>query len=290
MWMTYKGVEYAVDLYDGECLDSFCEMTGLRYFRESLGEKHVVFYNPEQYRVKKISQIPVLVFKGHTETPEQPLNASNYTMMFAFNRTLEQLDLSAWDFTGIVGIYRMFYGCLKLKHCKTNFAGIPAMQSVFEGCAALVSVDTQNWDLCNTVDISACFKGCTSLKMLDVLNWKVSNLQSISEMCCDCENLESFEAARWDTSSLIRAKAVFMRCTRLKFVNINSWDFHKVQDVSRLFAGCESMFYLACDGLNKYNLLEKCNTTKVFDGCRAQVIRELQRPLSTLGTVNLNAF
>lgn len=83
--------------------------------------------------------------------------------MFRDCRSLSQLDVSAWDVSGVTD-----------------------MDGMFHGCRSLTQLDVSRWDVSNVRDMSFMFRYCTSLYGLDLSQWDVRSDAAREDMLYGC--------------------------------------------------------------------------------------------------------
>jgi len=108
--------------------------------------------------------------------------------MFAFARSIEELNFSNFDTSKVTLMDSMFSGCsglLYLNLSNFNTSNVKSMDSMFSGCSSLLSLNLSNFDTSNSYSMENMFDSCTSLQYLDISNFKLesgeifSNLKSL---------------------------------------------------------------------------------------------------------------
>lgn len=102
--------------------------------------------------------------------------------MFLECRSLESLDVTGWDISGLKDLDRAFYNCVSL----TDIAGIEmwdtssvaSMVETFKDCASL-NIDCTNWDVSQVIDHDGFSDGASAMLIEPV--WKDDGIEASSE-------------------------------------------------------------------------------------------------------------
>lgn len=126
------------------------------------------------------------------EEPEIPEDATIYKPYEYMNNdimyivftivTAEHTDLSD-----------MFYGCRSLTTINYinlwNTSNVTNMNSMFDGCVDLTSLDLSNFNTSNVTDMGRMFAACRSIYKLDLRNFDMSKVTNTNSMFSGCSNL-----------------------------------------------------------------------------------------------------
>ena len=172
------------------------------------------------------------------------LNTSNVTdmsYMFSQCNGAENLDFSAIDTSKVETIAYMFSN-----NSFTNFNGknlntsnVKNMVGVFSDCSRLKSVQIDQWDTGNVVDMSNMFTSC-GLDEVDLNSWDTHSLERIAGMFGHSRVIE-VKIGDWDTSNLKDMWGTFSWCTRLQSLDISMWSTPKLEKLYATFVRCESL-------------------------------------------------
>ena len=78
------------------------------------------------------------------------------------------------------------------------------MGSAFAGCSNLTTVNDTDGTWCsNVTNMQSMFNYCSSLTTIDVSNWDVSNVSDMYAMFSYCSSLATLDASAWDVSMLL---------------------------------------------------------------------------------------
>ena len=184
----------------------------------------------------------------------------------------EIVGLDTWDFTGLykLDITSMFRDCKSLETIDTtgwNLSGITSMNNVFSNCTSLKTIiGHENWDLSSTSNMALTFYQCTSLETLDVTNWNCGNgangvfQGSGLKKVIGIENLVN---SRWTNMG-----SLFRGCP-LEELNISNWDTSNVIDFQYAFNGNKFTEVVGLENLNmdscKYADFMFANCTNLTD-------------------------
>ena len=150
-----------------------------------------------------------------------------------------------------------------------DVSGVTSMQGMFNQCEKLVSLDgLSGWDVSNVTDMRFLFRGCKSLTSLAPLaGWDTSSVTDMNSLFCECKALASADGiADWDTSSVTDMQLLFQYCESLSSVEaLSGWDTSKVADMNHMFHGCKALVSL--DALTGWDVSMVGNMERAFDGC-----------------------
>lgn len=164
----YNGKRYWINSYawNGEKEERLFQETGLRTFRETIGEKNLVLYDPQYFNIHLNCNVPYLHFHSRIEKNiPQPINMSSAFGMF-YNSHVSELDLSDWDMSNVT-----YY------------------LETFAHCASLTRLNLAGWDVHNVSNINNMFYGCKSLRHLDLAGWDIELSTRAQAVFVDCRIL-----------------------------------------------------------------------------------------------------
>jgi len=122
---------------------------------------------------------------------------TNCRSMFMDLSNLIEIDLSNFDATESVSMFKIFSSCINLK-------------SVIIG---------KNFDSSKEKDMGFMFQDCESLIFLDLSNLNTKSLNSMSYMFENCFLLKSLNLINFDTSSATTMASIFENCHSLVYLN-----------------------------------------------------------------------
>ena len=104
----------------------------------------------------------------------------------------------------------------------------------------------RNLQFNNGVEIlNSLFNGCTSLTSIDFNGCDTSNVTNMQNMFYGCTSLQSLNLSGWDVSKVTRIKEMFKNCSNLTILNLNGLNFSSLANYSdasyELFEGCASL-------------------------------------------------
>lgn len=121
-----------------------------------------------------------------------------HATMFAYNSSVETIDLSGFD-----------------------TSKVESMAFMFHGCEALQALDLSGFDTGNVADMQFMFADCSSLTSLDLHSFDVSKVDSLMCMFMDCTSLESVNLTGWSTKSTADTTEMFYTCSSLRSVDLS---------------------------------------------------------------------
>ena len=163
----------------------------------------------------------------------------------------------------------MFNECRKLKEIKGlnnfNTSKFEVMNSLFQGCGELESLDLSNFDTSNVIDFENMFNRCRKLKEIKGINkFNTSKATIMNFMFQGCMELKSLDLSNFDTSKAISICYMFNECFELEFLNLSNFNTNNVLDMKFMFNKCYKLKVIK--GINNFNF-SNGNTTDMFEEC-----------------------
>lgn len=182
---------------------------------------------------------------------------------------LSSISCDGIDLTYTKSVSDMFSGCVSLQDLdlsEWNTSGVTSFSGLFSGCKTLKNLNIGSFNVENAEWLSAMFKGCQSLESLDLSHFKTTDkLQGIAEMFSGCSSLESITFGNnFYTSSVSDCYYTFANCSSLQTLDISMFDLSNCGEFRGMFDGCSNLETITGDVIitNKATDLE-C----MFQGC-----------------------
>ncbi len=150
------------------------------------------------------------------------------TGLFSGYSSLQKIDLSNVDMSGVTSTSRMFENCSSLTEFTASFSNsgkypvnLTDMSYMFSGCKNMTSCGMYNWDLRKVTTFEGMFDGCKLLKYYE------PNIPGHTDSCTN-------------------VKYMFRNCSAMTNLNLGSWNLQNVQlnNKADMFAGCSSLRWL----------------------------------------------
>ena len=112
------------------------------------------------------------------------------------------------------------------------------MQSMFEGCSSLTSLDLSTFDTSSVTTMYGMFSDCSSLTSLDLSTFDTSSVTSMSSMFYNCSSLTSLDFRLADFTTVTTYTNMFTRITSgititVKDSNAQGWITTRLTDVGK---------------------------------------------------------
>ena len=121
------------------------------------------------------------------------------TFMFYHCSSLKTLDLSNFNTSTVLDIYKMF-----------------------SDCTALEYLDLSNFDTYKIERMNSLFSGCSSLKSLDLSGFDTSKVTTMDSMFYNCISLTSLDLSYFDINESYIKSNIFFGCSNLEFIKLNN--------------------------------------------------------------------
>ena len=96
------------------------------------------------------------------------------------------------------------------------------LSGMFQGCTALTTVNTTEWDTSNVTTMQTMFYGCESLVSLDLSNFDTGNVTNMGAMFYQCYELQSLDLSNFDMSNVDLVANMLGSCTKLHLLILNN--------------------------------------------------------------------
>ena len=198
----------------------------------------------------------------------------NYTLnsadsMFMELTNLPEIDLSNFDASELISMFRMFYSCTNLKNViiGKNFdsSKVTKMDNLFRECKSLISLDLSNLNTISADSMSFMFESCILLEYLNISNFDTSSVTMMTSMFGDCYSLVSLNISNFNTSNVMFINNMFANCISLKTLDISSFDISNVVLMHQMFYNCSSLTSLDLNSFKKSNAM---TFVGLFFGCK----------------------
>jgi surface protein len=160
----------------------------------------------------------------------------------------------------------MFASMDKLKTVKGNLdvSRVTTMESMFDYCGSLQSVDTANWKMGKATSMQYMFYGCQSLQALDTTGWNTENVKNMSYMFFNCAALKSLDTSGWDVGNVKNFYSMFFMCGSLTNLDVSQWDTSSATEMGNLFDRCSNINGL---DVSKWDVSNVKSMQYMFNGC-----------------------
>ena len=151
-----------------------------------------------------------------------------------------------------------------------------SMQTSFENCAYLTSVDFSKTDTTYCTSFGWTFKNCNVLNDVDLTYLKTGSATTMQSMFDRCYGLSSVDLSYFDTTYVTNMNTMFIYCRALTSLDLSSFNTSAVTACDYMFQWCQSLTTL---NLSNWDLSNLSTSKSMFDHCDA---------LSTLTMNNTN--
>jgi surface protein len=172
---------------------------------------------------------------------------SDYTIKITGSFTFEQLNKQYKNFiiTKIInwGEFQfekpfVFRNCnnLTISAIDTPKILTKSLQSTFQNCESLTSLDVSKWNVQGVENFDAMFSYCYGITNLNISNWNMSNATSIRHTFNSCLNLSYLNVTYWNVSNLVSALGSFRNAEKINNLDVSNWNTISLQNISGMFA------------------------------------------------------
>ena len=222
-------------------------------------------------------------FSGLTNLIEVDLTNFNSTLVTTMENTfkdckyLEFVNISSdnlFDTSSVNDMQSMFEGCESLKSLDLssfNTKSVEDMNSMFKGCTNLLSLNLSNFNTELVTNMEGMFYSCKSLKSLNISSFKTNSVNNMGYMFAFCESLTSLDLSQINTEQVTGMSYMFRNCLSLQSLDLSSFITPSVEEIYGMFYSCESLSSLNIENfitskiVSTYNLFTNCFSLKTLN-------------------------
>ena len=212
---------------------------------------NVMFASEEKLEIKPNTKIEIHIFENLNSL--EKLLSKEIDDKVKYINSLDFSHLSL-DTSLITNMNSLFNGCSSLKSLDLSVfdtSSVSDMCSMFYGCSSLELLDLSFFDTSSVSDMDSMFYGCSSLKLLDLSVFDTSSVTNMNSMFYGCSSLEFLDLSNFKTSLVTNMNSMFNGCTSLELLNLYSFEISTVTSADNIFDGLEQLKYI-----NLYNVIE----------------------------------
>lgn len=162
-----------------------------------------------------------------------------YTKWSSCIKKIPQLEVAG---TSLASFFSNYPGEALIQPIK-NTSKVTDMNSMFNGCSKLTTLDLSNFDTSNVKNMSDIFRDCGLLETINISNFNTSKVTTFRSMFYNCRSLTAIDMSRFDTSSLTDISNMFMNCGKLESLDLSNFHPEKLKGsaYSGTFSGCSKI-------------------------------------------------
>ena len=289
-WTLIQEVSNDTKLQDVNCAsyDFTCEgSTPYKYFKwEITGIRNKDYIQVGEFELKLNTgyqtyaefdnSTGTLTFKYDLSTskPEgaYDLNAGPYSPKWDAQK--EKIKTVVFDasFANIrpTSCYRWFYGCKNLTNIEgienLNTENVTYMNSMFNKCTALKSLDLTNFNTAKVTNMSYMFNDCSALASLNVSKFNTAEVKDMDFMFYNCSTLTSLNLSNFNNAKVTTMISMFDGCTKLESLDLSNFNTAEVTNMGCMFYNCSALTSL---NLSNFNTAKVTNMSAMFENCSA---------------------
>ena len=289
-WTLIQEVSNDTKLQDVDCAsyDFTCEgSTPYKYFKwEITGIRNKDYIQVGEFELKLNTGYQTyaefdegtgtLTFKYglSTSKPEgaYDLNAGPYSPKWDAQK--EKIKTVVFDasFANIrpTSCYRWFDGCKNLTNIEgienLNTENVTHMNSMFNECTALKSLDLTNFNTAKVTNMSYMFYNCSALASLNVSKFNTAEVKDMDFMFYNCSSLTSLNLSNFNNAKVTTMISMFDGCTKLESLDLSNFNTAEVTNMGCMFYNCSALTSL---NLSNFNTAKVTNMSAMFYNCSA---------------------
>ena len=157
-------------------------------------------------------------------------NVTDMSNLFKQKSDFDIKDIETWDFSGVLIMDSMFWGCDDLISVRLyGLSDVVSMENCFSWCSNLETVELYNTN--KVKNLSYTFSHCRKLKKVNM-----PNMESVYDMYRTFQYCESLKSMYVNSTNLYRIWDCFRGCAKLK--NVTFSDTSNLNNGENCFSGC----------------------------------------------------
>ena len=286
-WTLIQEVSNDTKLQDVNCAsyDFTCEgSTPYKYFKWEItgirnkdyiqvGEFELKFKAPNQAYAEFDESSGTLTFK-YGSKPEGAYNLNVGPYSPKWDAQKEKIKTVVFDasFANIrpTSCYRWFDGCKNLTNIEgienLNTENVTYMNSMFNECTALKSLDLTNFNTAKVTNMSYMFNDCSALASLNVSKFNTAEVKDMDFMFYNCSTLTSLNLSNFNNAKVTTMISMFHGCTKLESLDLSNFNTAEVTNMGCMFYNCSALTSL---NLSNFNTEKVTNMSAMFENCSA---------------------
>ena len=165
----------------------------------------------EELTFKSTTELDVVAFFYNSSHPPSPIsiqkkNSNEYLINYAGKG---KISLNIIINTPLISLNEMFINAKQIRKIKLISSGenVKYMESTFELCSNLISIDLTEFDLSNVVSFRRTFYNCP-LSDIKIANSTIANVENMGQMFYSC-SISSLDLSIFDTSKVTDMNGLF---------------------------------------------------------------------------------
>ena len=154
--------------------------------------------------------------------------------------------------------------CTSINTTNIDVSECTDMESMFDGCSRLTTLDLSNWNTANVMNMSYMFRECRRLTSLDVSHFDTTNVGTMRDMFYSCQNLTSLDVSNFNTSNVGTMEGMFTGCYRLTSLDVSHFNTSQVTNMSSMFSDC---YKLTSIDVSNFDTSQVTDMSFMFSHC-----------------------
>jgi len=169
------------------------------------------------------------------------------------------------------GFFRAYTNMISINLNNIDTSNVINMAYMFRDCSSLTSLDVGSFNTSNVTNMTGMFSSCTKLKTLDLSNFNTSNVTSMNGtlsgegMFDGCRSLTSLDLSNFNTANIANMAYMFRACNSLTSLDVGSFNTSKATNMREMFRGCSNLTSL---NLSNFDTSKVANMSYMFTSCR----------------------
>ncbi|WEV69482.1 BspA family leucine-rich repeat surface protein [Bifidobacterium sp. ESL0775] len=158
-------------------------------------------------------------------------------------------------------------------------SNVTDMESMFQGCHELATLDLSHFDTSNVTNISYMFQNCQALTTLSLSHFTTGKVTNMASMFQSCPELTTLSLpATFTTGKVTNMASMFSFCPKLTTLDLGSFDTGNVTDMSDMFQSCSGLTTL---NLTHFATGNVTNMNNMFGFCPSLTALNLPATFAT---------
>ena len=186
--------------------------------------------------------------------------------MFNGLLSIIEIDLSKFDASNVISMYRMFSGCTNLKKItfgNINTSLVQIMEELFFYCTNLIVIDRLNFDTLSVTTMRGMFSHCESLLSINA-EFNPQNVEDMLDIFAYCYNLVIINLPNFRKTEAKIIQGMFYKNYELKYIDLSNFEVSSsnIKYIKYAFQYCNSAVFIK---LNSLKINSNTTTSEFLD-------------------------
>ena len=192
--------------------------------------------------------------------------------MFDSQQSIIEIDLSNFDTSKVINMYRMFSDCVNVQKINLeniNTSLVQNMDELFNACKRLTYINKLDFDTSSVVTMRGMFANCESILSI-VAEFNPQNVVNMENLFANCFKVVSIKLPNFRGTKVTNVHCMFFQNYKLKYLDLPNFSHGKLTTFKSMFRICSSLIYINIPYLT--STVHYTNTWGILDSTPSNLI------------------